>query len=505
MASISPALKEPESALVEKVFTPQVLPAVVVQANGTIQYPVFPKQALALESEATEQFFGGAAGGGKSHLLRIAGIRWCLQIPGLQVFLFRRLYADLKANHMEGAAGFPALLGPWVEKRLCHIIQGEIQFYNGSKIYLRHCLNENSLLKYQGAEIHLLLFDELTHFTEAMYRYLRGRCRVIGVKIPAHFQHLFPRILSAANPGGVGHGWVKKTFVDPGEMIIHKASAQEGGRLRQFIPSRVVDNPALMLSDPTYLDRLEGLGDRNLVRAMKEGDWDVVAGAMFGDVWRRFNDQGVPWHVIPGFDIPAGWDLWRGADDGYAAPAACYWFTQDPDTKTIYVIDELYRAGMLPEAFAEEVKKRDRAIVCRAPTGELYENPTILRGMIDAAAFANTGQQDSKGERVLARGDAMNRLGCNWTPVDKGPGSRIQRVQDLHRLLAPNPMDVRGRPGIQFFARCTEAIRTIPTIPRDKKNIEDIDTDAEDHPFDGVTYGTKWKRSYARLVPLAGV
>lgn len=484
-----------------EIFKP-LPPAVYEDAGGGIHYPLYPKQSLALESEATEILYGGAAGGGKSHLMRVAAIRWSLEIPGLQTFLFRRLYADLKQNHMEGPTSFPELLAPLIARKLVSIIQGEIQFWNGAKIFLKHCQNENSLNKYQGAEIHLLLFDELTHFTEAMYRFLRGRMRVTGIDMPEQYRHLFPRVLSGANPGGVGHHWVKKTFVDAGAFKVWRAQASggQGGLLRQFIPARLEDNPALTMTDPTYVERLEGLGDPMLVRAMKEGDWDVVAGSMFGDSWRRFDLYGKPWHVIAGWDaIPATWEIWRGADDGYASPAACYWFTQDPDTKTIYVIDELYRTGMLPEQFAEEVIKRDRAIPLRLPDGSIVLNNRILSGLLDSNAFSNTGQAD------ISRAAAMNKLGANWRAVDKGSRSRVERVQHLHRLLAPNPKDPQGRPGIQFWQNCVNAIRTIPVLPRDKKDPEDVDTNAEDHPFDGVTYGLKYKRTAVKLLPISGI
>lgn len=98
----------------------------------------------------------------------------------------------------------------------------------------------------------------------------------------------------------------------------------------------------------------------------------------------------------------------------------------------------------------------------------------------------------------------MNALGAGWRPVEKPPGSRVQRVQNLHRLLETNLADPLKRPGIIFFDTCEAAIRTIPTLPRDPKNPEDVDTDAEDHAFDGVTYGLQWKRKLASKVRVTG-
>ena len=179
-----------------------------------LRVALHPKQWVALLSPATEILYGGAAGGGKSHLMRQAAISWCAEIPGLQVYLFRRIREDLSKNHMEGPSGFRALLAGWVECGFVVIVEDEIRFWNGSKIYLCHCKDEKDRFKYQGAEMHVLLIDELTHFTEVIYRFLRNRVRMTGIAVPEKYRGRFPRILCGANPGGVGHQFVKTTFID---------------------------------------------------------------------------------------------------------------------------------------------------------------------------------------------------------------------------------------------------------------------------------------------------
>jgi hypothetical protein len=449
-------------------------------------------QGRAFLTRANEVLFGGAAGGGKSHLMRSAAVAWCCQIPGLQVYLFRRLYTDLVQNHLEGPSGFREMLAPMARAGLVNVSNHRVAFANGSRIYLAHCRDENALSKYQGVEIHLLLMDELTHFTESMYRYLRGRCRISGLQIPPSLAGLFPRVLCGSNPGGVGHHWVKQTFVDNGPLELFRASRKEGGMLRQFIPSRLEDNPSLLANDPGYIDRLEGLGDQMLVRMLKEGDWDVVAGSMFGDVWRKTR------HVCDPFPIPSHWDLWRSGDDGFSAPTSIHWFTQDPDIGTIYVIGEVYRTGMLPQEVAERAKGQDSSIVLMSQDGSTFHNRQGLAGYYDSSAFAETGTGE------IARGKRMNELGLRWKPVPKWPGSRVHRVQELHRRLAPNPRDRTGRPGLIFFRTCKAAIRTIPTLQRDDTNIEDVDTDGEDHAFDSVTYGLQWRPSQVLKMAVTG-
>lgn len=468
----------------------------------TIELKLQRQQAKALTCPANELLYGGAAGGGKSHLMRVAAIYYCQAIPKLQTYLFRRTYGEIKKNHMEGPTSFPELLAPLVKAGRVAITEHEIRFDNGSKIHLCHLQYAKNLYNYQGAEIHLLLMDELTHFTEEEYRYLRGRVRLGALEVPEEMHHAVPRIISGTNPGGIGHNWVKRTFVNQGAMRIIKTPRSEGGMRRVFIPARLEDNPAMLANDPTYIDRLEGLGDALLVRALREGDWDIVAGSMYGATWRK--DR----HEIDPFPIPISWRIWAGADDGFAAPASVHWMTEDPDTKTIYVIAEIYRSGMLPREFAERWRETEGGILVQVPTrkgtdpeithlGEVG-NLDPIQGLMDCASFANTGQAE------ISRGNQLRALGIKIKPADKWAGSRIHRVQNLHKLLGPNPRDPKGMPGLRFFKTCRNAIETIPTLPRDKNNQEDVDTDGEDHAFDSVTYGLQWKQHKLERRRLAG-
>lgn len=457
-----------------------------------------PQQGRAFLTDAQEILYGGAAGGGKSHLIRASLLAFCGSVPGFQGFLFRRNYADLLANHMNGPGSFPELLAAAVRRGHCEILSKEIRFSNGSQIALRHVNLRKDLAKYQGLEIHAAGFDELTHFTEEMYRYIRGRCRLGGLRLPAGLHWKFPRLLSGSNPGGVGHHWVKKTFVDNGPYKVHRASKAEGGMERVFIPARLEDNPTLLTNDPDYIDRLEGLGDPMLVRAMKTGDWNVVAGSYFGDVWRE------ELHTCRPFAIPKGWPIWRGMDDGFAAPAAIYWFTQDPDLKTVYVIAEVYREKLHPDAIAEIVKRVDAGIQILDEYGDVEQNAERITGIIDSAAFAETGQQSSGGQKVDSRGKQMNAHGLNWRPCAKPTNGRIQAAQNFHRLLGPNPRDPAKRPGIIFFKTCREAIRTIPTLARDPDNIEDVNTEGEDHAYDAIRYGLQFRAGTSGQVKTVG-
>jgi len=444
------------------------------------------RQGEAFLSEATEILYGGAAGGGKSHLMRVAAVIWCAAIPGLQVYLFRRIRDDLVKNHVEGAKGFRAMLAGWEACGFVKIVEDEIRFYNGpngavaSKIYLCHCKDEKDIYKYQGSEIHVLLMDELTHFVEFMYRFLRNRVRMVGVKVPPEYKGKFPRILCGANPGNVGHQWVKSTFVDRGEYVIDRMPAPEGGMLRQYIPARLEDNPSMAEDDPEYEARLEGLGSEALVKAMRWGDWDVVEGAFFDTLSRHR-------HMVKPFTIPSGWHKFRSADWGSAKPFSVGWWAVATDTITTACGKTIPRGALVryrewygcvegkPDTglklTAEDVGKGIKERDC----GE-----TLGLSVIDPAAFAQDGGP-SLASRIMAEG-------IHFSPADN------KRVAQRGALGGWDMMRHRingngdGHPMLFAFETCRDWWRTVPVLQHDDKRPEDLDTNAEDHAADETRY-----------------
>ncbi len=431
-------------------------------------------------------------------LLRIAFILWCVQAPGLQCYLFRRTFPDLYANHMQGVMGFPAMLASMEKKKFCTIVRNQIRWWNGSLIQLGHLQLDKHVAKYQGVDIHVLGLDEETQFTEVQIRTLRTSVRLGTWKPPSKMAGVFPKILGGANPGGPSHAYLKQGFIDQGPYVVKRGPEDDGGSYRQFIPALPEDNPDLLKNDPNYLKRIQGIGDPVLVRAYLEGDWTTVYGSMFGYAWRQtINSE--PWHVCDSFLIPSHWELWRGADDGFNAPHACYWMTQDPVTRTFYVVDELYVKGMMAEDLSIKIKERDHLVkLLDARNNQEVYNPRALGGLLDSAAFSNTGQA------VITRGDQMNTRGCKWKPVEKFPGSRAARVKNFHQCLAVNPKHP-DRPGIVFFRACVHAIETIPQLMRSPRDIEDIDDTGDDHAFDGVTYGLQYKKPLSRVTQAGGM
>jgi hypothetical protein len=447
--------------------------------RGEIDLVLHPRQADALDTKGTEVLYGGAAGGGKSHLMRVAAILWCAAIPGLQVYLFRRIRDDLIKNHMEGPKGFRAMLGPWVLAGFVTIVEDEIRFWNGSKIYLCHCKDEKDVYKYQGAEIHVLLIDELTHFTEAMYRFLRNRVRMVGLTVPANMAGIFPRILCGANPGNVGHQFVKATFVDGCQpMELRQQLPEEGGMLRQYIPARLEDNPSMAEDDPGYEGRLQGLGSAALVAAMRWGDWNIVDGAFF-DCWSTERN------VVRPFEVPRHWLRFRSMDWGSAKPFSVGWWAvvSDPFQAETALLPrgclvryrEWYGASKPNVGLkltAEEVAKGIR---------DKEKGDTVSYGVLDPAAFARDG-----GPSIAERMNTSHSV--IFKPADNKRVSQRGAMGGWDQMRARIKGDEDG-PMLAVFSTCTDFIRTVPVLQHDKDRPEDLDTDAEDHAADEARYG----------------
>jgi len=470
------------------------------KADAALNIDLHDKQQVAFDSDATEILYGGAAGGGKSHLMRMAAITWCTEIPGLQVYLFRRIRDDLVKNHMEGPSGFREFLAGWVECKFVQIVEDEIRFWNGSKIYLCHCKDEKDRFKYQGAEIHVLLIDELTHFTDKIYRFLRNRVRMVGINLPEKYRDKFPRIVSGANPGGVGHQFVKMTFIDGVEPLkVYRAANSEGGMLRQYIPARLDDNPSMAANDPGYEARLSGLGSKSLVKAMRDGDWDIVEGAFFDN----FDANR---HVVRPFDVPEEWTRFRAGDWGSAKPFAFGWYAiaqdtiQTPDGVTIprgalVKYREWYGCKTDDQGkFMPDVGlKMDASAVGRG----LQEKETgdkIAYGVLDPAAFSQDG-----GPSIYERISKATDHKVTFRPADNKRVAQKGALGGWDQMRGRLEGDEDGHAMLFFFSTCIHSIRTIPALQHDEDKPEDLDTTAEDHAADETRYACM-SRPYIREV-----
>jgi hypothetical protein len=466
-------------------------------------------QTRAFLSPATEILYGGAAGGGKSYLIRVALITWAMLVGGLQCYLFRRTFPELNKNHMEGPTSFPVLLAPWIDAKLCTVNYGKMQirFSNGSVIHLCHCQYEKNRLDYHGAEMHVLAIDELTTFTHSIYSYLRSRVRMIGINIPRRVTAPFPRILCGSNPGGIGHTWVKAAWVTAAPpMELFKAPDNEGGMMRQYIPARLDDNPTLMHEDPTYFTRLGGLGTEELVRALREGSWDILEGAMFADVW----DESV--NFIEPFPIPQSWEVTRSFDWGSSKPFSIGWWARCDGTQPLDADGQRILPYTIPRGSRIRIGewygwngKPDQG--CRLLPAEIAKGVLDRERLLPIKSQVRAGAADSaiwdkdRGDSIA---QIMEKAGVKFVPCNKGAGSRIsgwETMRDMMKAAHTIPME---KPVLLVFNTCQQFRRTIPELPRDDLRTDDIDTDAEDHIADEARYEVTRVRSGATKIGIRG-
>ena len=268
---------------------------------------VTKKQKSFIDAKEGEVLFGGAAGGGKSFGQVIDALIFALKYRGSKQLILRRTFAELDKSLIRTAlAVYPR------ELFSLNSSTHTGKFKNGSCIDFGYCATENDVFQYQSAEYDCIRFDELTHFTEAQYIYLISRVRGANA---------FPKqIKSSTNPGGIGHGWVKKRFIEP-----HTAGESffgEDGLERIFIPSYLSDNAFLEKSDPKYRERLAALPEKER-RALLFGDWDIFEGQYFSEFSKEK-------HVIEPFRVPGSWRKYRTIDYGLDR-LACLWIAVSPE------------------------------------------------------------------------------------------------------------------------------------------------------------------------------
>ena len=429
------------------------------------------KQLAFHASTADEVLYGGAAGGGKSYAICWDALMRCLKYPQTHAYLFRRTYPELEMTLVRTMMRIaPKELGKYVAS--AH----ELRLSNGSVIHFCHLSNEGEgLLKYQGAEIHWLYFDELTHFTKPMYDYLRTRLRAekrLGIT---------PCVRCASNPGGPGHAWVKARFVDAtgaGQRVAEATveSSILGGvsvRRIEYIPATAMDNPHITRD---YIVELEQK-PKALREALLLGKWDAFDGQAFPEFVDdpAHYEDGLYTHVIKPFKIPWHWTRVVSFDHGYTRPFSFGVWAVDEEGR-LYRIKELYGCTGRPnEGLRIDPVEQARRI------REAEQNDPVLRGRViqgiaDPAIF-----DESRGESIAAMMERSPNF-LHWMPGDH---TRLAGKMQFHYRLA---FDGEGKPMFQVFNTCKHFIRTIPNLVYDESNVEDIDTRQEDHIYDECRY-----------------
>ena len=401
--------------------------------------------------------YGGARGGGKSWSIQTKAKLLAFEHKGIKIAIFRRKYPDLEKNHIRTLVG--ELVGAKVAKYSKQ--EKRLTFNTGSVIEFVFAQRTDELvIKTQGIEWDVIFIDEATQWTEEELKMIYSCCRGAN-------DHP-KRIYLTCNPGGVGHQYITRIFIDkrylPGEYPEDYS----------FTQAKLTDNTVLMKRDPGYIKSLEALPPK-LRKAWLDGEWDVFSGQVFEefrDDPEHYEDR--QWtHVIEPFDIPIGWTICRSYDFGYSKPFSCAWWAVDYDGR-LYRILELYGCTQTPNEGVkwtpQEQFKRIREIETQHP----WLKGRRIFGVADPAIWnAESGES-------VADVAAQHQI-----YFDKGDHERIAGWMQVHYRLA---FDDNGIPMMYIFSNCKAFIRTMPLLVYDEHKVEDIDTTQEDHVADEVRY-----------------
>ena len=431
-----------------------------------------PKQIEFMSRPEYEVLYGGSAGGGKSDAIIAEALRQ-VDNPNYRAIIFRKTYPQCRELILKSLRIYKKAYPQARYNGSEHYWQ----FPSGAKIYFGSMPNSTSYLTYQGLSYSYIAFDELTHFTREEYEYMISRNRADGEGLRVY-------IRATANPGGIGHGWVKERFITaspPGVPYEVKESVTdrdgnryEVSRSRIFIPSSVFDNQALLDNDPNYIANLALLPEAQK-KALLYGDWDSYEGQVFTEF--RNNPEGyqtkIDTHVIDPFPIPSGWRRYRSFDFGYSKPYAVQWWAVDYDGRA-YLYRQLYGCTDVANQGTKE-QPREIARKIREIEDEL-ENGNHITGIADPAIWDESRGKDGTIIRMF------EEEGVYFT---KGKNDRLSGKMQCHYRFS---LDENKRPMAYIFNTCRPFIRTIPNLVYDARNVEDVDSAQEDHDYDAMRY-----------------
>ena len=367
----------------------------------------------------------------------------------------------------------------------------------GEQLLLRHMKTQDDYWSYHGHAYPWIGWEELTNWAD-------DKCYTVMMSCSRSTRPDMPRCYRATtNPYGVGHNWVKRRFRLPQSRgrIIRDSYAKDGTLEppRVAIHGSLYENRILLAADPQYISKIKAAArNPSELAAWIEGSWDIVAGGMLDDLWR--GDV----HIVPSVPphlIPKRWKVDRSFDWGSSKPFAACWFAEsngEPFTYQghtygrvkgdVYLIREWYGwNGVRNEGVRMLATDVGQGIADREDDWGIRNR--TKPGPADASIF-----DDENGNNIAKD---MHKKGVRWQPADKAPGSRKQGWEIMRKYVKgslPNPNGgPREVPGFFVMDCCEQTIETLPTLPRDDDDLDDVNTEAEDHIGDAVRYRLRKK------------
>ena len=423
-----------------------------------------------LQRTEFEVLFGGAAGPGKTDCL-IAAMTRDIEHPRYHGLIVRRTFPQLQEIIDRCHLRYPGLGGVYkaTDKRWI--------FPSGAKIDLGHMQHEDDKYNYHGAEFQKIALDESTRFSGTQYLYLFSRVRTTDPEINC-------QILSATNPGGIGHQFVRDRF-RPGERDLKTYYDPKTGLSRVFVPATIEDNPTLFENDPEYLARLDSLPELERLR-QRHGIWDAFEGQIFTELSQLI-------HGYEDFDIPPEWERYCVFDWGYSSPFSVGWYAVDYDG-IIYRYREWYGC-----------KREEEGVEDGADVGLKLQAWEVARGILEREAgekirhrIADPSIWDPRPQsrRREARGPRIHEdFVSEGVYFQKADNNRMHGKMQVHKRLKPE-MEIDEETGeiisetpmVKIANSCKGFWRTMPALYTDTKNPDEVDTNQEDHVYDELRY-----------------
>ena len=488
--------------------------------------PQAGSQAAFLESTEIEVLFAGTrAGCGKTDALLMSfamdvGRGWG---PSLKGIIVRQTHPMLKEVIAKSKRWFPRLFpGAFYNE-----IKYRWEFPDGETLVFDHLLDVTDFRRYLGQEYTFIGFEELITWPNLEpYRMMFSCLRSSIPGIPL-------KMRSTTNPYGPSHNEIMERFHiaerKDGE-ILGPLIADDFDELGHKLPSRrcifghISENKLLMKVDPNYLDRLlAGAPSESLLKAWRDGDWNITAGGMFGDVWARHKDH----ILVQDFEVPDNWVITRAYDHGSSAPYCCLWFAKSngenltlPDGSVmatrrgdLFIVGELYGSSghknegvnHPPHTIIKNIIEYELERGWRSPDAK---HCRVRRGPADTGIWAETDGRPSIAnemeQSVIVRGQKFR--GIIWEQADKIKGSRKQGWELMRQKLAAcSPIEgYREFPGLFVCHIAKNWIRTVPWLQRDEKDMDDVPEHAEDHCAEATRFRLRYYEPSGSLTRRVG-
>lgn len=426
---------------------------VSVNAGGGKSFTVdlgtlYPKQREFFESTTLYTAYGGARGGGKSHAIRVTAVSGALKYPGIRILIVRKSYPELQQNHIEPLLKMvPQQLASYNGTVHC------MYFVNGSTIKFGYLSGLESEQTYQGQEYDWIFLDEATQFSERQFRILGGCLRGVNA---------FPkRFYLTCNPGGIGHAWVKRLFIDKKyKTDSPNPEENENPKDYKFIFATVEDNIAFKKADPVgyqnYLKMLSQLPE-NIRNAHRYGDWNALSGAFFPE----FSEKR---HVIRSIDIPRSWNKYRALDYGLDM-LACYWIA----------VDEYGRSYVYRELCMPNLTASDAAL-------KILEYTPPFENIITTFVPPDMWNRQKDTGKTIAEVFLEHGLG-----ITRADNNLFQGGMMIKEFLKDMP---DGKPALVILDNCKQLIEHISIIQADEKDPNKYAKEPHEitHTVDAIRY-----------------